>query len=131
MSETKVISVVKASKAGVTVNANGERQVMGWDTLRAAAAQGDKNLAGVYSEILTEAKRHAGLEKNLTIKINNRTNTPHGYEAELYDVAGEFVSGRIVAVDFGQAGTHAQAMRDAESAATKLRSNGYTVAIER
>lgn len=124
-----VISVVKANKDGVTVNANGKRQVLSWADLRSAASQSDKDLRSVYGELLAEAKRFAQVEKTLTVTINNRTNTPHGHEAELYDTAGEFVSGRIVAADFGLAGTYGHAMRDAKTAIEKLSKRGYTVTI--
>jgi hypothetical protein len=127
MTTAQVIGVVKADKVGATVNVDGRRQVIDWQTLRAAAKQNDAGLRSVYSDLLKEALRLAALDRRLTVVVNNRTNTPHGYEAELYDVAGEFVSGRIVAADFGLSGTREYAERDAATAIRTLGEHGYTV----
>lgn len=122
-----VINVRKATKAGAVCNINGTQKTIGWLDLRAAAKQDDKDLAAVYATILDDALRMARLEKTVLIKINNRTNTPHGHEAEIYDIAGEFVSGRIVGVDFGEQCSYVLAVKDAERAKAKLEQNGYTV----
>ena len=129
MTKTTVISVVKASRDGATCNINGERKLVGWKVLRDAAKQTDPELRATYADVLEESLRLAKLERTMEVRIINRTNTPHGYCAELYDVAGEFVSGQIVAADFGLDGTYDASVRDGERAKEYLSSRGYNVTI--
>ena len=128
--KTQVISVKSVSRtSGVCVVIDGQEQWITFASLQAAAKQDDMELAATYTSVLDDAKRMAALEKHITIRIVNDTYTTHGHEARMYDMAGEYVSGRLVGVWFGEAGTHAQAMQQAAEAKEKLGKRGYSVEI--
>jgi len=128
---TSTVWAIKSIDETGCILTNGDRlQAISWENLKNAATQKDKQLAAVYSEILAQARKMAEMMRQIRIVINNRTNTPHGNEAELRNLMGEFVSGRLVGVDFGENGTYAQALRDAERAKEILTGKGYTVTID-
>lgn len=129
--KTQVIAVKKVTKAdGVQVVVDGQEKWIPINTIKAAAHQGDNELAATYQQIWDEVKRLAKLEKHLTIKIVNDTNVNFRYEPRLYDIAGEFVSGRIVGAGWGESGWHTQAVDQANEAKAKLEKQGYTVSIQ-
>jgi len=131
MTATATVWAIKSVSANGVVLTNGEKfQTISWDNLRNAATQSDKKAATVYSEILNQARKMVEAAREIRIVINNRTSTPHGNEAELRNLMGEFVSGRIVGVDFGESGTYDQALRDAERAKEILIGKGYKVTVD-
>jgi hypothetical protein len=129
MAKTPIREVIEVSEDGVSISDHGKVTVLPWGALREAARQADPELAAAYAPLLAQALAAAATQKSIAIHITNRTNTPHGYAAELYDVAGEFVTGRTIAADWGQAMNYSQAKEEAEYARTRLASRGYEVRL--
>lgn len=127
---TQVIAVVKVTKAnGVLCVVDGKEQWVPVATIKAAAKQDDRDLAATYQTVWAEVQRLASLEKHVTIRVEDHCSNGLGFEARMYDVAGEFISGRTVAADFGCQGNRSLAMHDAERAKDILTKRGYAVEI--
>jgi len=129
--ETNKVLVVAVCWSGVTVEANGRPSYLTWETLHAAANQDEPELHRVYSEIRDQARRMAAEKKAMRIVVCNTSRDEAGnvptWSAGLVDMAGQHVSGRIIAADWGQTGVRSYAERDAAEARTKLSQRGYEV----
>lgn len=123
--------ILRVSEEGAWIVRAGDHDNRGktvsWETLHAAAGQDDPALRAVYADLLAEALYMARTKKVIVVSIANTARTPGCYEAVLRNVAGEHVSGRLVAADWGQRGGHGYALRDVDEAARHLGSRGYAV----
>lgn len=130
----KTNELVSVSWDGVVVEAaNGENKRVSWDTLRAAATQDDAGLRAVYAELFDEAKRMARETRSVKVRASNLNGSPEDlgcrtWAAQVVTMAGESLSVRTVAADWGQTGTKSYAERDAEEARKVLPQRGYMVA---
>jgi hypothetical protein len=116
----------------VTIRGSGQTQRLSWERLSAAAEQDDAELRPVYAALLAEALRMAAERKLIRVTTRNQSGHcldlgAHTWAAELRDLAGRFVSGRLVSADFGQTGVLAYAEADAERAGEVLSGRGWTV----
>lgn len=130
--KTNELVVVGINWDAITVAVNGENKRLTWAELRAAATQDDSDLRTVYAGVLDEAKQIAKGKKAVRVEAKNLnghvTDTAAlTWAAVLSDMAGEHVSSRVVAADWGQTGSYSQATKEVDEAGKALAKKGYEV----
>lgn len=123
----KTICLIAVSREGVRFSCLGVTKTIPWAALNAAAKQDDTDLAAVYAGLLDQAMRMAREKKEIEIRLRDTAGNGLGYAATLHTVSGEFVTGRLVAADFGLTGRRSEALADVASAKASLEASGYKV----
>jgi hypothetical protein len=127
---TTTPTVISVSWTGADVLFGADTTHISWDILEAAASQSDRDLSRVYRGLLEQARDLARRGSAVRVTINNRAGAAFTYTPEMYDMAGQFVSGRIIGVEFGEQGWLPQATRAADRAVSTLRRRGYEVRVD-
>jgi hypothetical protein len=117
----------------VRITVGRQSKDVAWSVIRIRARDlSDAQLRAVYGELLRQAERMAAQTKAVEIRVSNHANADTAsnvpqWEAGLYDMAGQLVSGRLIAADWGLTGTRHYAERDASEARERLAARGYDV----
>ena len=126
------IKVTRVSFAGVDLAVFGKPAFLSWAKIEAATAQQDADLAEVYSVLLATARRTAAGTKSVRVTVRNLSGhsddtAAYTWAALVLDMAGQLVTGRTVAADWGCTGGYGQAHRDAKIAIETLTGRGWHV----
>jgi hypothetical protein len=124
--------VVSIDWSGVDVLYLGATAHITWGALDAAVAQSDRELSRVYRGLLEQARALARRTRTVRVAINNRAGAAFTHTPEIYDLAGQFVPGRIIGigVEFGEPQWWRLAKMAADRAVAILRRRGYIVRVD-